>query len=295
VGSIRAQAQAPRSLSIRLLQNAAASIFSAIFPAECRICSELLENISRLPVCDACLASTRTFEGPQCTVCGELLLGQLAIGEKPLCGLCQRARPTYECAFAYGPYEGALRDLIHLLKYQHITAAARPLGDCLAGSLKAAVQAAGNDPVLVPIPLYSTKARQRSFNQAEEIAREAVKASGLHLPISSKLLARVRDTKSQTGLTRHQRRDNVRGAFAVPARVKGAVKGKNIILLDDVFTTGTTVEECARVLKRAGAAKVWVVTAARVSKLETASPILGQMPMKERATAALGIAAANQV
>lgn len=291
MGSIRATAQAPRSRTQRLLQRAAESVFAAIFPAECRICGELLENISRLPVCTGCLDSTRTFDGPQCVVCGELLLGQLTVAAEALCGLCQRARPTYERAFAYGPYEGSLRDLIHLLKYQRMTPAAVPLGRLVAPALLAAMKAARNDAVLVPIPLYSAKARQRTFNQAEEIARQAARASAATIEIRPKLLARVRETKSQTGLTRHQRRENVRGAFAVPRKLKGAVKGRNIILLDDVFTTGTTAEECARVLKRAGAAKVWVVTTARVSKLETASII----PMKERAAAALGTAAGDQV
>lgn len=303
MGTIRATGQAPRSRSrlygkkgLGLLQQGAENIFAALFPAECRGCGHLLLNISRLPVCRDCLHSAKTFDGPQCVVCGELLLGQLTVGEEPLCGLCQRARPTYERAFAYGPYEGAVRDLIHLLKYQLMTPAARPLGELLASSIRAAVREAGNDAVLVPIPLYSGKERQRTFNQAEEIARAAVRASGVKLEIDPKLLARVRETKSQTGLTRHQRRENVRGAFAVPKNLKIAVKGRNIILLDDVFTTGTTAEECARVLKRAGAAKVWVVTAARVSKLETASidsKDLGPIAMKERATAALGNAAGN--
>jgi ComF family protein len=162
----------------------------------------------------------------------------------------------------------------------------------VAQPLRAALEAAGKDAVLVPIPLFKAKARQRSFNQAEEIAREAVRAVGATVPVRTELLARVRETKSQTGLTRHQRRENVRGAFAVPKRHRAAVKGRNIILLDDVFTTGTTAEECARVMKRAGAAHVWVVTAARVSKLQTASSGV-QIPQKERATAALGTAAAQ--
>ncbi|HUR36166.1 MAG TPA: ComF family protein, partial [Terriglobales bacterium] len=168
-----------------------------------------------------------------------------------------------------------VRDLIHLLKYHGIVVRARPLGQLLAPSLRAAIAAAGPDAVLVPIPLFRAKSRQRSFNQAEEIAREAVSASRTNMALDTTLLARVRETKSQTGLTRHQRRENVRGAFAVK-KEKGSVKGRNIILLDDVFTTGTTAEECARVLRRAGAAKVWVVTAARVSKLETANMNLGQ-------------------
>ncbi len=227
----------------------------------------------------------------------------MVLGEEPLCGLCQRARPRYERAFAYGPYEGALRDLIHLLKYQRMTPAARPLGECMAESMRQAVQAAGSGAVVVPIPLHGGKLRQRGFNQAEEIARAAAKVVDAKVEISPKLLVRVRETTSQTGLTRHQRRENVRGAFVVVKKLAGAVQGRNVILVDDVFTTGTTAEECARVLKRAGATEVWVVTAARVTKLVTSyedqdpgknlEQSLGQIPTKERATAALGTAAGN--
>lgn len=279
--------------ALRRVQQAAESIFSALFPAECRLCGELLLNISALPVCAGCLRSIAAFDGPQCRVCGERLLGQMPAGAEPHCGLCRRARPTYERAFAIGPYDGALRDLIHLLKYQRMTPAARPLGQALAAPLRAAMAEAGEQAVLVPIPLYKGKRRQRSFNQAEEIAREAVKAADVKVHIAPELLERVRETVSQTGLTRHQRRQNVRGAFAVPKRFVRAVRSRNIIILDDVFTTGTTAEECARVLRRAGAAKVWVVTAARVSKLEPAGTSLGHTLRKEQDTAALGTAAAR--
>jgi ComF family protein len=258
VGRIRQQA-------LHALEHSAASIFSALFPAECRICGELLVNISRLPVCAECLAAVQTFDRAQCQICGEILLGQAVVGAEPWCGLCQRARPTYERAFAFGPYEGVLRDLIHLLKYHGILPATQTLGRLASPALKTAVEAAGQDALLIPVPLFKGKARQRTFNQAEEIARAALKAARSAIRIEPGFLERVRETKSQTGLTRHQRRENVRGAFSVPGRHRRTVRGKNIILLDDVFTTGTTAEECARVLKRAGAAQVWVVTVARVS------------------------------
>jgi predicted amidophosphoribosyltransferase len=110
--------------------------------------------------------------------------------------------------------------------------------------------------------------RERRFNQAEMIAAAALPHLPFRAQLRPDLLIRKRPTVSQTGLTRHQRRENVRGAFTVPHRRLSAVKGSTIIVIDDVFTTGTTVEECARVLKRAGAASVWVATVARVAKLE---------------------------
>ena len=126
-------------------------------------------------------------------------------------------------------------------------------------------------PVLVvPVPLHARKLRQRGFNQSELIARAALKLSqdGDRYVLSADALERRRETKSQIGLTRHQRRENLRGAFAVGKPQD--VAGREILLVDDVFTTGTTASECARVLRRAGAAKVWVATVARTLKLDVA-------------------------
>jgi ComF family protein len=122
--------------------------------------------------------------------------------------------------------------------------------------------------VVVPVPLHARRLRQRGFNHSELIAQAALKprSTGTRLALNAKLLERRRDTQSQTGLTRHQRRENIRGAFFV-AKPEG-LSGQEILLVDDVFTTGTTVSECARVLLRAGASKVWVATVARTLKAD---------------------------
>ena len=122
-------------------------------------------------------------------------------------------------------------------------------------------------PIVVPIPLHAGKLRQRGFNQSELITRAALKQEGLtELKVNVSALERCRATESQTGLTRPQRRENIRGAFRVSR--PGQIAGRAVVLVDDVFTTGTTVSECARVLRRAGAATIWVATVARVLKLE---------------------------
>ncbi len=120
---------------------------------------------------------------------------------------------------------------------------------------------------VIPVPLYKRKQAERGFNQAELVARAALKqlSQPQRLELCRGVLLRRRDTGSQIGLTRHQRRENLRGAFAVsdPTRILN----RDILLIDDVFTTGTTASECARVLLRAGAARVWVVTVARTLKI----------------------------
>jgi ComF family protein len=184
------------------------------------------------------------------------------------CQLCQRVDPPFERAVAYGRYDGELRDLIHLLKFQQVRPAAAVLGRMLAETIANLEQAmpAGTIAV-VPVPLHTRKQAQRGFNQAEMIARGALKqlSRPKNFDLCTGVLVRRRETGSQIGLTRHQRRENLRGAFAVsdPTRILN----RDILLVDDVYTTGTTASECARVLLRAGAARVWVATVARTLKI----------------------------
>jgi ComF family protein len=170
-------------------------------------------------------------------------------------------------AVAFGSYDGGLRELIHLLKYNGVRPAANVLGRMLADGLAKLEREFGAGKVLViPVPLYKGKRRHRGFNQAELIARSALKVLGdERLVLATEILLRTRETQSQIGLTSHQRRENMRGAFAVAKA--GVLEGHEVILVDDVYTTGTTVAECAKVLRRAGTAKVWVATAARTLKL----------------------------
>jgi ComF family protein len=245
-------------------------IFAVLFPSDCRICGDPLALISRLPVCRACLASMAPITGGLCTVCGERVLSvriARTLGKDQIrCGLCQRIEQPFERAVAYGSYDGALRELIHLLKYAAVRPAANVLGRMLAEAT-AGLEAdfADEKIAVIPVPLFRKKLRQREFNHAELIARAAVKVSGQRLSLKPEMLKRKRETVSQTGLTRHQRRENVRGAFAVTNA--DAVKGREVLVVDDVFTTGATVSECARVLRRAGASKVWVATVGRTLKI----------------------------
>jgi len=187
--------------------------------------------------------------------------------------LCRRARLPFAKAMAYGSYDGALRGAIHLLKYESVLPAAEVLASHLAPTIEKLLEGCAGEALLVPVPLFKGKQRQREFNQSEMIARAALKRlpenSAKKIRFSEQALIRLRDTRSQTGLTRHQRRVNMRGAFGV--KDASLVAGRDVILVDDVLTTGTTAAECARVLRRAGAKKVYVATVARVMKGEQVS------------------------
>jgi len=203
-------------------------------------------------------------------VCGERLFSGYALGNpgETLCGVCRRLAPPFVRAAAYGNYEGGLRDLIHLLKYQQVRPAANVLGRMLGEVISGLEPVLPEHVLVVPVPLHADKLRQRGFNQSELIARSALKLreDKQRFELQSQVLERKRETASQIGLSSHQRRVNMRGAFAV-ARPE-LVAERDILLVDDVLTTGTTASECARTLRKAGASKVWVATVARTMKLE---------------------------
>jgi len=222
-------------------------------------------------VCPDCLARIHPILGKVCSVCGERVLSSYALSDSDgliRCPVCRRVERPFGRAVAYGSYDGGLRELVHLLKYNGVRPAANVLGRMLAEAIVALEPAFEHAQVVViPVPLFKTRRQQRGFNQAELIARAALKAhpAGERLQLREEILLRTRDTHSQIGLTSHQRRENLRGAFAVTRAAE--VTGREVLLVDDVYTTGTTVSECARVLLRAGAAKVWVATVARTLKL----------------------------
>lgn len=250
----------------------ASALFATIFPDDCRLCGNPLTNISRLPVCEECLSAMNRIGGVLCAVCGERLTTAYTLSPEDgeaLCELCRRAGPPYVRASAYGSYEGGLRELIHLLKYNQVRFAAPVLGRMLAEAIDDLRPCFAAPVVVIPVPLYSGKFRQRGFNQAEMIARAALKLLPGSFELNPKALERKRETQSQIGLSRHQRRENMRGAFEVVAA--HAIVGREVLLVDDVMTTGTTVSECARVLRRAGASKVYVATVARTLKAEVQS------------------------
>jgi ComF family protein len=184
-----------------------------------------------------------------------------------LCPECAFEAPPFDRAAAYGAYTNGLRELIHLLKYEEVRPAAKVLGRMLSEAVDS-LELSG-DVVLIPVPLHASKMRQRGFNQSELIASESLRhlnrSENSKFILELAAMKRRKDTPSQVGMTREARAENLRGAFGVTSRA--VVRDKQVLLVDDVLTTGATVSECTRVLRRAGAKCVWVATVARAVRV----------------------------
>lgn len=279
----RVQRAEQRTRFVAPILSVVSSVFSVFFPSDCRLCGLPLANVSRLPVCPECLDALEPIRVPQCVQCGERLLpAQLLVGDGR-CQGCHEFEPNFERAVSFGEYDGALRGLIHLLKYDRVLPAAAVLGELVAEAIAQLPVESDAPTLLVPVPLHAGKRRERGFNQSELIVKYVTKELSPRPEIAA-VLKRQRPTHSQVGLTREERIANLRDAFRVidPARVKG----RTVLVVDDVMTTGTTVSECARVLKKAGAEKVWAATVARTLK-SAGRPALAESQVQEAGEAAV--------
>ena len=229
---------------VEFLSDVFDGMLTLLFPPRCEICGLLQEPV----ICARCRGTFHAFTAPLCTICG-LPLDPLAQA-RGTCAECSTAPPEYDAARAAGKYADELRRAVHLFKYDGVRALAAPLAAfiCETVSLPFAVDS------LCPVPLHPARERMRGYNQSGLLADELGK--GWQLPVDSTLLARVINTTPQMQLPAEERKRNVRGAFtAAPA-----VQGRAIGLVDDVYTTGSTIRECSRVLKHAGARQVLVIT-----------------------------------
>lgn len=183
------------------------------------------------------------------------------------CTLCRLAPPEFERAVAFDLYDEEVREMLHLLKFQGMRGIADAvLGDGMASAVLQLADEAASELVVVPVPLFAARERSRGFNQARVLAEVAVARlrklrPGWALGLRGDVLSRVRDTNALFAMDPSARRKSLRGAFRVAK--PEAVRGREVLLVDDIMTTGATARECSRVLRRAGAAKVWVVTMAR--------------------------------
>lgn len=231
------------------------ALLDFFFPPLCHVCRKFIPGAGRLHICQLCLEAIPVVSHPFCTVCGVPFYGS---GNDHYCGACLKMPPSFDAARAAIIHEGPARTLIHAFKYSARTHLRRPLALLIVEHLTDFIAERKPD-LIVPVPLHVRRLRSRGFNQAlllgELLARE------WQLPLQRRAMRRIRWTEPQITLAADQRRENVRGAFVVAEAA--VVQSKRVLLVDDVFTTGSTVEECSKMLKKAGAAEVLVITVSR--------------------------------
>ena len=237
-----------------LLRSAGGAFLDLLYPPHCAIC--LCKTRAGEHLCASCRKDAPVIRAPFCESCSTPFSGQ--IDGAFVCPNCRDRRFRFTCAVARYQSRGAVRELVHRFKYNGKVHLRGVLTDWLAETL--------DDPRLqtppcdriVPVPLHSTRERERGFNQARILAEGLARRSGIPL---ADCLKRTRYTTTQTIFDREARMENLRGAFQM--RQSAEVRDLHLLLIDDVLTTGSTVDECARVLRDAGAASVRVATVAR--------------------------------
>ncbi len=231
-------------------------IADMIFPPRCVTCGALLEEHGPLPFCPQCAEAIPYIHSPLCSRCGAPFPGMEV--EDHLCGECLAAERPYAIARSVGRYEATLLRAIHLFKYRGRTGIGRTLGGMMA-DFAGRIWDMKVFSVVMPVPLHRKRLQERGFNQAVILAREIANRFSLRLDFMT--LRRELPTTPQVALGREDRKKNVKGAFGIRRPEK--VSGQRILLVDDVYTTGSTLTECAHALTRADAQAVAVLTLAR--------------------------------
>jgi ComF family protein len=236
-------------------------LVDAILPQHCYYCGRPIASTGQGRFCDRCWSLIRLITPPYCPCCGDPFRSPIALTYSPQyrCGTCRTRPPHFDRARAIGRYEGPLRQAIHQLKYRGKLHLKQPLLRLALEHFDAHFPGTIFDAI-IPVPLHRERLMQREFNQATVFAKGL--AHHLHVPVLERLLVRVRSTRPQVELSGRERRQNVRQAFAVTDAV--VLAGRQVLVVDDVFTTGATLGEIARTLKVAGATQVDVFALARV-------------------------------
>jgi len=226
------------------------------YPAVCQICSEQRATYTESYICADCRTKVWVIDSGFCSKCGIPFNG--AITNEFECGECKDVDLEFDAARAAVRVNAFMLDVVHRYKYARAMWFEKFLGQLL---VEAAIPELSKEhwDFIVPVPLHPVKLRQREFNQAERLAKYLGRAA--NIPVNTSILKRIQPTQSQTRLSREDRAENVRKAFALRRAVD--LKDKHIVIIDDILTTGATTSACAGVLRKAGARKIQVWTVAR--------------------------------
>ena len=232
-----------------------------IYPLSCQNCGRPIKESKGYSLCDDCLKLIKLISPPYCYRCGKPFSGEVDFEEKAICADCLTKKRPYYFTRSVAYYQGVLREGVHLLKYQKQVKLVQPLGNLLVSYL------AKNDFIMireidlvVPVPLFKEDCLKRGFNQSSLLAKYV--ADYFSLYFSEDLLIKDKMNLSQVGLSKTERKKNVRKVYTLNTYF--SLEGlSNILLIDDIFTTGATIDACCRELKKTGVEKLYVLTLAR--------------------------------
>ena len=240
----------------RILGRAAKLAELTFFPSFCKICGSLLESPRDRIVCRACLEKVRPCRASACLVCGRFFEGA---GAPHLCLACLEDTPPFALHRSGGRYREELKDILLLFKYRGYPVLGKDLAAFLLESQRHEEALWWGLDAIVPVPLHRQRLNERGFNQARILAGEVGRQK--RLPVEDGVLKKIKSVPPKTSLEQRDRRQNVRGAYSVVKARR--IDGRILLLVDDVFTTGSTIGECASVLKDAGAKEVRALTVAQ--------------------------------
>ena len=240
-----------------VIQRAGLSLLDLLFPPCCHICAQRLAVPGKTCICKDCLGLLAFTTSPLCSRCG-CQFEYYGESRDHYCAACLKKTPAFDTARSLLRYDAPVPDLLHRLKYRADSSALGPIREIIAHN--AEIWEQEQCDLIIPVPLHTDRLKRRGLNQTQLLARLAFPDYQKKIVIN--LLVRVKNTPPQTGLSGVERRRNLKDAFQITS--PDTLEGKSVWLVDDVFTTGTTVSECSKTLKKSGAKEVHVWTLARV-------------------------------
>jgi len=226
--------------------------YELIFPSQCQLCGDLAHF--KIPLCNTCLKKVQKIGNLRCEICGKAFTGET----NRICGNCIKEKPKFDQARAWAKFEEPMVQIIHQFKYQR----GFQFANWMVNNLVEVHQTQFSDQkfdLLIPIPLHWKRLLQRGYNQALILAQPLSKK--LKIPLDTTILQKTTNTPPQVGLSSAQRKENLKKSFQI--KKPKLIAGKNILLVDDVITSGATANEASKILKQAGAKKVCILALAR--------------------------------
>lgn len=240
---------------VNTILEAARSAVSLLYPIRCAACNKTLAASSLEPLCTFCASRIAVHPRPYCAICGRTMRDP-----GPLCRDCAASRPAYAIARSACAYDDTLKELVHHFKYNNLRSLSGRFVGLMADFMRDEPSLLCGADIITFVPLHRSRLIERGFNQSKMLAAGIASRSALGLIDA---LEKHRATKHQNELSREKRLGNLKGAFRIRASARAAIEGRAVLLIDDVMTTGATLDECARTLLDAGASEVRCLTLAR--------------------------------